>query len=370
MNRPPNPTVFHYYARYLAHPSGVTDSINNWVLALSSKGGSTRIVGARVGSAPNNEFADADRTLTVPHIGWNRATWLPLGLMRLLRRGDLLVLHEGWVLSNLGAAIIARIRRVPYIVVPHGVYERGIIESTRDFAGARVSAEKWLLRNSAAVHVFYRGETEVVRDLEPKTGSYIVHPNGAPTSSDEWTGSGDYFLWIGRFDPHHKGLDNLVRSWARLPEPRPRLILAGPDFRGGRAQIKSLVDEHGLSDTITIRGRVSGDEKTELMREARAYVHPSRWESCSIMLLEMLGLGVPAVISETIHAAGELEPVGAVMVASFEADPNRLAATIDAVDRNVALGHRAREWVEEDGSWEAVTPAYVQDIEIIQRSYA
>ncbi|MCC2034059.1 glycosyltransferase [Microbacterium allomyrinae] len=369
MPRPQAPTVFHYYARYLVHPSGVTDSVNNWVAALVANGISTRIVAAKP-AVIGNEFVDAERTITTGHLGRGRSTWIPLGLLKTLRKGDLLVLHEGWVISNVVAAAIAKLRRVPYVVVPHGVYERGVIDATKDVAGVRSAAERWALRNAAAVHVFYGGETDVVKDLEPGTSSFMVHPNGAPVSDPVWKGDGDFYVWIGRFDPHHKGLDNLVRSWSRLPEPRPRLVLAGPDFLGGRDQIAEQIAALGLDETISIRGRVSGDEKADLMRGARAYVHPSRWESCSIMLLEMLGAGVPSVVSSSIHAADELGPSGVVLVADFASDNGGLAEALEQADRNTALGNRARAWVDDEGSWAAVGPDYASDVHKIQRSYA
>jgi glycosyltransferase involved in cell wall biosynthesis len=279
-------------------------------------------------------------------------------------------LHEGWVLSNVVAAVIAKLRRVPFIVVPHGVYERGIIDATKDMGGVRSRAERWTLRNAAAVHVFYPGEADVVQALDPRVSSFIVHPNGAPVSDLAWDGGGDSYIWIGRFDPHHKGLDNLVRAWSQLAEPRPKLVLAGPDFRGGRDQIAALVVQLGLEETVSIRGRVSGEEKHALMRGARAYVHPSRWESCSIMLLEMLGVGVPCVVSHSIHAADELGPAGVVLVADFTADAADLADVLAEADRNADLGIRARKWVDGEGSWEAVGPDYASDVLKIQRSYA
>lgn len=364
------PTVFHYYARYLVHPSGVTDSIDNWVGALASSGERVGILAAEPRSGRANEFADMERTTVIAHAGWSRASWIPVGLFRTLRRGDLLVLHEGWVLSNIFAAAIARVKRVPYVIVPHGVYERGIIKRTRDVADLRRLAERWMLRHAAAVHVFYPSESTVVSDVEPRVDDFIVHPNGAPVSDTEWTGDGDYFLWIGRFDPHHKGLDNLVKSWSLLPVPRPKLMLAGPDFMGGRKQIEDLIRDEDLGDVITVTGRVSGEEKKALMRGARAYLHPSRWESCSIMLLEMLGLGVPTIVSNTIHAARELEPAGVVAVADFRENRESITEALGRADRNHELGGKARAWVDSEGSWAAVGPSYAHDIRNIQRSFA
>jgi glycosyltransferase involved in cell wall biosynthesis len=347
--------VVHYYARYLAHPSGVTDSLNHWAQASMRAGDTVRILSAPRRGRDSNEFALRAETRQIRHLGWGRGTWIPLGLYGALRNADLLVLHEGWVLSNFVAALIARVRNVPYVVMPHGVYERQIVNNQRDVSSIRARLDRWILRRAAAVHVFYAGETQVIAEFEPRIANFIVVPNGAEPLSIEatWRGDGDYFLWMGRFDVFHKGLDNLLGYWAKLPEPRPNLRLVGPNFMDGRERIARLVSELGLAESVTLHGRVSGEEKDRLLAECRAYLHPSRWESCSIMLLEALSAGVPALVSSTIHAASELEPLGILRSTRFgevDADIRVLAE----VDRNSDIGNRAGVWSGTAGRWTEV----------------
>jgi glycosyltransferase involved in cell wall biosynthesis len=352
--------VFHYYARYLAHPSGVTDSINHWAQASIDAGDEVRILAAPAAGSGSNEFSLTSVTRVIKHWGRGRGTWVPVGLFSLIRKNDLLVLHEGWVISNAFATLVALLLRAKVIVVPHGVYESAIVENQRDLFGARSLLERWVIRQAAAVHVFYRGERDVVASFEPKVTSYIVAPNGAdePGSGARWRGGGNYFLWMGRFDVFHKGLDNLLAYWAQLPSPRPELRLVGPDFLGGRAAVASLVLELGLEDVVSISGRVSGQEKEDLLAECRAYIHPSRWESCSIMLLEALAAGVPSLISSTIHAAGELEPLGVLKSTLFTGQQS--SETLSRTDSNSMLGNAARDWSRHSGSWREVGKQMIQ----------
>ena len=361
-------SVHHYYARYLVHPSGVTDSLDHWVQALTMGGVPTDVLCAPVSDrTQGNEFADADHTRPILHLGWSRKTWVPIGLISRLRRGDTLVLHEGWVLSNVIAAGIAVMKSVRYIVVPHGVYERGIVDAMSDRTGLRTRLERWVLRRASAVHVFYRGEQTVVTAFESRIRRFITVANGAPQpeAATRWTGDGDYFLWIGRFDPHHKGLDNLLRFWAGLTEPRPRLVLAGPDFLHGRQTVRALMKDLDLTESVEVRGRVSGAEKVDLMTHARAYLHPSRWESCSIMLLEMLSAGSPSLISTTIHAASELEPIGVVRSVDFSSPAVSPDAALAAVDRDLELSRTSAAWASTSGSWNVVGPEYVHQVQAL-----
>jgi glycosyltransferase involved in cell wall biosynthesis len=347
--------VLHYYARYLEHPSGVTDSIDHWARAAADAGHDTRILTAEPPAGRGHE-KPSSLVRTIAHLGRGRGSYAPLGLVRVLRRGDLLVIHEGWVLSNVIAALSARLRRARLVVMPHGVYERQIVEHQRDVLGLRRRLDRAVLRMAEAVHVFYVGEQAVVRAVEPRIRQFVTVPNGADPVPDAqaWRGGDGYFLWIGRFDVFHKGLDNLVAAWARLPEPRPHLILAGPDFQGGRARIAKMVEDSGLSGVVELRHHVGGTEKTALLTSCRAYIHPSRWESCSIMLLEAVAAGVPSLISSSIHAADELGDEGILDVVDLEAAPGELASALARVDGNRDMGERARSWASSVGTWKAV----------------
>ena len=348
--------VLHYYARYLEHPSGVTDSLNHWAQASLAAGDDVSILAARPSGGDTNEFALDGVVRTISHWGRSRGTWVPVGLVRELRKGDLLVLHEGWVLSNIVAGAIARLRGARIGVMPHGVYEEQIVSHQRDVLGIRARMERWLLRRVDAVHVFYAGERAVVRRFEPLVSRFITVPNGTTTVADNavWTGAGDYFLWIGRFDLFHKGIDNLIEFWSRLPQPRPKLKLAGPDFQNGRAAAAAMVKRLGLDDSVEIHGRVTGTEKDELLANCVAYVHPSRWESCSIMLLEAAAAGVPSLISDSIHAAGELAPLHVLRSVDFTDDSFDGQATLDAGAGNRARAANARDWAATQARWRTV----------------
>ena len=73
---------------------------------------------------------------------------------------------------------------------------------------------------------------------------------------------------------------------------------------------------------------VDGEEKVELIRRAAGYIHPSRWESCSMVLNEMVAAGVPSLVTEAIHAAEPMRQAGLVTTysdaASFRSGLARL----------------------------------------------
>lgn len=325
MNNQPT-KVIHYYARFGEHRSGVTESIVTW-LRVASAEFPTELWMAPVRHRRTHRDLRAVRGLDtqiseVPHIGRRRPTYLPLLPWWRIRRGDVFVVHEGWVLSNTVAVMVARARGAVCIGVPHGVYEPQLVETLRDLLGMRRLLERMTLRGLDRLHVFYSSEArlaEAVAGREILSGAF---PNPAPpvASTDVWSrdGADDYYLWLGRFDVKHKGLDRLVELWATLGEPRPRLVMAGPDVHGGKAIVRDLIEKHGLRGAVSLRDSVDGAEKAELIRRAAGYVHPSRWESCSMVLNEMVAVGVPSLVTEGIHAA---EPMRQAGVVTTYADP-------------------------------------------------
>lgn len=355
--------VIHYYSRYFTHPSGVVDSIGHWVQQTRRSTNEVFIWAAKPSSISSGGPPHQDHTETIRHLGKRRETWIPVALIWKLRRYDVLYLHEGWTASNLFAAFVGRLRKATVILMPHGVYEYGITSKIADVAGMRRRLERLTLRLTHFVHIFYEAEAQVVTAFAKQPLAFIVFANGAPTASEgrPWTSGGSYFLWMGRFDVDHKGIDNLIRFWSRLELPRPRLVLAGPDHRGGRQQMITLAQSLGVSQDIEFHRHVAGAAKADLMLGCRAYLHPSRWESCSITLLEFLALGAPTLISNTIHAANDLGSIGVTAVTDFSClDPSNTSQALHGVDNNVDLGNHARAWVQDAGSWDHIGVNYAR----------
>src|SRR5262245_47030490 len=225
-----------YYPRATSDSSGVTEALWAWAAALTDAGHEVRVLhagGPRRSPDPRHVRAGITDE-AIEHRGRGRTSHRPVGFGKYLRPGDVLILHEGWVMSNLVAARAARRAGIPYVVVPHGVYEPGIMAHLKQPRGLRRRVERWILEHAAAVHVFFASEEPIIRAVAPRARSLIVAPLGFDVGAATWTGGGGYLAWIGRYDPDHKGLDVLVDAVTRLaPDERPTVELRGPDFNGG-----------------------------------------------------------------------------------------------------------------------------------------
>ena len=362
--------IVHYYPTARVD-SGVTIALWAWARALAAAGHEVAVLHGGANAPADFHLDEGIGAATngivehvVPHRGRGRLTARPIGLGRWLRPGDLLVLHEGWVASNQIAAGTARRIGVPYVVMPHGVYESAWRTYLKSPIWVRELAERYLLERALAVHVFFESEVGDVMRLAPRA-AHIAVPTGFDVPSDRWVGGGGYLSWVGRYDPNHKGLDALVEAVALMPRgKRPLVRLHGYDFRGGRAALERQIAERGLGGRILVGGVINGEAKAEFLRRADGYVHPSRWESYGIALLENLALGVPCLASSTIHMAADLRRDDAAVLAVPEA--RSLADGIVALAAAPPeLGARGRALVERRFAWSTVVPEFLSSLEAL-----
>jgi glycosyltransferase involved in cell wall biosynthesis len=362
----------NYYPSAISDRSGVTAALWGWAAALVDAGQEVEVIhnGGERRSPPPGFDRPNLRDRAIQHRGRGRTTFRPVGLEHLLKAGDVLILHDGWVLSNLIAARAARRAGVPYIVVPHGAYEPGILDMLKPPRAGRDIVERNVLAGAAAIHVFFDTEIPLVRAIAPRISCAIVAPTGFIVGPERWRGGGGYLAWIGRYDPNHKGLDVLLEGLSLLDrDSRPRLELRGPDYKGGYARTLRLIDQFDLRDSVVAGGPVHGPAKWEFLLDAAGYVMPSRWESHSIALVENLALGVPCLVSTGMHIARPLQDADAAILA----DPSATGLA-DGLRRLAAadphLGKRGRLFVERSLAWPTVTTQFLDGVDNALRAEA
>jgi glycosyltransferase involved in cell wall biosynthesis len=286
-------------------------------------------------------------------------------LAHALRDADLMVLNSGFTMHNVVAARIARRQRVAYVVAPRGAYDPHIF-----LRRPRVKKVWWrsleypMVKRARALHLFFADESADMQKLGYH-GPTLVAPNGVePPPGLQWDGgTGGYLLWLGRFDPQHKGLDLLVRALATVPrDARPTLRLVGPDWRDGRTRVTTLVRELDLEEWVSVEPPLYGDEKWAALRSASGFVYPSRWEGFGNSVAEAASLGVPLLVTpypfgRLLHRRG-----GAVLA---QLTVEGLAEGLQAVGGAAALGARAREIVLDEMSWDRVGRSWLEQAEAL-----
>ena len=233
---------------------------------------------------------------------------------------------------------------VPYVVMPHGVYDAQMEDlpasttlASECSRNAGCSNEPLLCTSSSSLRC------PESPDLAPDA-RFLTVPTGIEPSVDSWIGGGGYLAGVGRYQPQHKGLDLMVDAIGSIPEPeRPMLRLRGYDYRGGMHRLRDQVARARLEPWIHIGGIIGADEKRDFLGRADGVVLPSRWESHSLALLEALAMGVPTLVSDVLPISSLLARSGGAVVVPLE--PAALDKGVrQLVSEGPQIGDLGRPW--------------------------
>lgn len=165
----------------------------------------------------------------------------------------------------------------------------------------------------------------------------------------------DYILFLSRIDIYTKGLDILLKAFEKLSADYPdlRLVLAGYEFDGIDLLLAGAPSS--LRARIEYAGFVSGEEKINLLSQAKLFVLPSRHESSPISILEAAACAKPVIVSD-IPELGFVHREG--FGASFPSGSvAALSDTMRALLRNGALrdemGRKGRAYAMQF-RWDAI----------------
>lgn len=296
------------------------------------------------------------------HSGTGRIR-VPRRLAVPLRANDVLVLHSTYLPGNLVAARSALRCGVPYIVMPHGGYNRQSRQRRHRRKQVWLPLERAYLQRALAVHVFFESESHDAAQVAP-SARWLVAPTGFGLPDKRWDGgSGGYLAWIGRYDIRTKGLDLLVEAIGRLPtaDRRP-LRMYGRASENRPEDLATQARASGLGDAVTIGGELPESDKADFLCRSLAYVHPSRWESHSIAIVEALAHGIPSVISSFCSIAHHLRSADAAVI--VDPTPDSIAQGISRVLRNPQhYSERAVHFVQTQLTWNVIVDDYLRQIE-------
>lgn len=357
--------IVNYHPRASVGDGGITNSVRRLSVAMARAGADPVIVYDGDGD-PHEE--DGVTWRPVPHRG-RGALRVPVRASSAIRDTEVLILNSAWTAANVRLGRAARRSATPYVLAPRGAYDPLIVERRRLLKRVWWTVfERRLVRDAAAIHVFF---DEQRHDLDRLgiAGRILVAPNGVDVPADRrWDGgSGGYVLYLGRFDPEHKGLDLLLEGLAQLPSTvRPVLRLHGPDWRGGKPRVAAMVDRLGLAAHVTVAEALYGDDKWSALERAQGLVYPSRWEGFGNSLAEAAALGLPTLATSYPLARSLGERGGCIVVA---ADPRELAEGLRQLVAGdaAAVGARGRELAREELGWDAVALRWLEQLAAVPR---
>lgn len=235
------------------------------------------------------------------------------------------------------------------LLVRHAVRESVGVFTVSDFSRREIT--KAFRTCGEKVHVARNG-VDCVRFFPGYEGRESVEKYGLR--------SGQYFLTVGRLEPR-KNHGNLLRAWARLAIPRPRLVIVGQRHFRYRAAL-DLVRSLRLESDVVVLEDISDGQLPAVYRNARAFIYCSWAEGFGMPILEAMASGVPVIASDTT-ALSEICSDAALLVHPGKIDQisNAVSELDESLDSRQDLALRGLRRVT-DFSWDT-------SAEVVRRTY-
>lgn len=215
---------------------------------------------------------------------------------------DIVVFHEAYIKEYIMLSKELKERHIPYVIVPH---------SELTDAAQKKKLIKKKVANILMFNSFFNGAAAIqcLSEKEMKSTHFGKHKfigtNGINIPNKQKTSfhlDRTEFVYIGRLDAYHKGLDLMIeaiRSIADyLRENNCSFHLYGPDAEGRFQHVTDLIHNAGVQDIVFLNHEVSGKEKEKILLNADIFIQTSRFEGMPMGILEALSYGLPCLVTE------------------------------------------------------------------------
>lgn len=192
-----------------------------------------------------------------------------------------------------------------------------------------------------------------------KKAKYI--PNGVPFLKQQSTKhiyqwgleKNSYLLAVARL-VRHKGIHYLVDAYFRLKTDKKLVIVGDTSFTDHYVMALKIAARH--NPNIIFTGYQYGDTLAELFSNCYLFVHPSLVEGLPIVVLEAMGYGKCALVSDISE---NLEAIGEYGFSFKAGKSSDLVKKINHLLKHPRLvqevGEKAKKWVKENYNWDKIS---------------
>jgi len=254
---------------------------------------------------------------------WRYSNLLKSKLIKLINENKITIfhIHGVWMYPQFIAAKVALKYKIPFIISPHGMYEpwlwlNGTLKKKFYF---KFLAEP-IFSKSKAIHAITNEENQNIKRLFPKINVIeipnLIDYNAFSIIKTNSVCAEKYILFMGRIDKK-KGIDVLIKAFAKLKINNLKLIIAGA-LTSYKIELDNLISSVNCTDDVIFAGRVTGNEKVELYKNALVFVAPSHSEVIGMVNLEAAVLKVPVITTYQTGLKKEWNTNGGILINSNE----------------------------------------------------
>lgn len=302
---------------------------------------------------------------------------------------DILHTHGLWMYPSVATSKWYAETRRPYVVSPHGMLDPWAVRnSSWKKRLALLFYESKHLRNAACIRALNVAEARAIRSAGLKNPVCII-PNGidlpavterAESCAQQRGGRRKkLLLYLGRLHPK-KGLPNLLRAWASLPDRKEWILgIVGWDQNGHQAQLTWLCSQlnlsyehlkddarpddaspalpgNGATPSVLFSGPRHGSAKARCFLDSDAFVLPSVSEGLPMVILEAWAYAKPVLMTPACNIPSGFSNGAAIKIGSEEATIRMgLQQLLRMSDgERESMGKRGRTLVAKEHNWQQI----------------
>lgn len=244
---------------------------------------------------------------------------------------DVVIFHSLYHFMYIPFYAILSLCKIPYMIELHGTlsYENYKVNHLKKYIANIMCFNHFVKKASCIIYLNQNEyENSFAKTINPQ---YLIIPNGCDTMdlSDKKTPNMPIkFIFIGRLDPFHKGLDILFKAieLVALSELRNnvKFLFYGSVYDSHIEWIDSYFSKIG--SIAEFKGPVYAKQKDEAIRDADIFILTSRYEGMPMGVLEALSYGLPCILTSETNMGEEVASVNAGWLT--ELTPVAIASTI------------------------------------------
>jgi len=126
-----------------------------------------------------------------------------------------------------------------------------------------------------------------------------IIPNGVSNSLFVEYAKTDHpsYIYLGRLK-EYKNIDVAIKAFAKVARVKKDATLAIVGFGESLIPLRNLVNNLGLTNSVTFHGKVNEEEKAALLARSWAALQPSQLEGWGITVIEANAAGTPVIASQ------------------------------------------------------------------------
>ncbi len=279
---------------------------------------------------------------------------------------DIIHIHEHRHSLAIATHRYAKKNSIPYVLQAHGsvlpffqkeklkeVFDKLwgfdiLHDASRAFALTEVEKEQYLKMGVS------KDRIDIV-PLGIDMNEYNHLPDEGKFKSKHGIGSEErVILFLGRIH-EIKGLDLLVKSFARISEDDVKLAIVGGDY-GFKEELENLIETLDLTDKVIFPGVLTGENKIEALVDCDIFIMPSRYESFTTSGLEAMACFKPLILTKNNHIQTWVKDNTGLVCEFDEEDLSNCIETL-LNDKSLCerFGNNGRKLIEDKYDWDKVS---------------